>query len=143
MRTIKDCCCGLMPLRTGCIVISIICLIFSVSSMAYRIQKLSLWDGFFLLVLTLVSEILTFIALLIGTILNNPKLVLASLIGVMIAIVARLGLFIALMILDSYWTGTAFLVSNILFFILAMALYIYFGIVIYSFYRTLGGSYIF
>ena len=162
MLMVKNFCCGLLPLKPGCFVISSVGLILGISTWAYNLGnsgaytrgasvnlfsgtlQTTYWGGWYAFILALILEILVWVALLLGAILNKHQLVLGSLIGLLITIILRMILFIVIFadpVLRTYWNivDVGFLIVNILFF-LATGLYVYFGVVVFSYYQTLKGG---
>ena len=136
MLRVKDCCCGILSLKTGCLVISIVGIVLG---LLWAINLGDLdggWTAGF--VLAIVLEILVWIGLLIGVILNKHEFIGLSLIGLAVLILFRIILFILIVALlgPVLWL----LIFYILFNVAAILLYVYFGIVINSYYRTLKGG---
>ena len=161
---VKNFCCGLLPLRTGCLVITIVGLILALSTWAYNLGSSAVyrreyrdlstgrvqsgyWGGWYAFILALILEILVWVALFLGLNPNKNKhqLVLGSLIGLLIAIILRVILF-SVMMADDYLKfyynneDVGFLILNLLFFLASVGLYIYFGIVMISYYQTVKGG---
>ena len=154
MIKVKDCCCGLMSLKVGCIVIAVIYLIISVANWTWYLNAFgSSWDWLF--ILALILDILVGVALLLGVILDKFQLVLASAIGLLISIVLSVVIFIVMMANftfgnTGYGTGnvvigvsTGYVIGNVVFVALRIGLEIYFGIVILSYYQTMRRTRIF
>ena len=151
MIQVKSFACGLLRLRTGCIVIAILSLFICAVTYGYNISH---WHWAY--AFALVFELSVWTALLFGTIRNNHTVVRASLIGLVIVIVMRVVSFSLILneILtgDTDWEetgepvgipigelpiGKTFMAIAIVEFILVIAIYVYWGIVIYSFYLSL------
>ena len=162
MPMVKNFCCGLLPLKPGCFVISSMGLILGISTWAYNLGNsvaytrgasvnvfsgtvtTAYWGGWYAFILALILEILVWVALLLGAILNKHQLVLGSLIGLLIAIILRMILFINIFaddwkLIHGNYMDVSFLIVNVLFF-LATGLYVYFGVVMFSYYQTLKGG---
>jgi len=141
MIKVKDCCCGLMSLKFGCIVIAVIYLIISVANWTWYLNRYdNSWSWMF--VLAVILDILVGVALLLGVILDKFQLVLASAIGLLISIVLKVVIFIIMMAVFTF-QSTGYLIGNVFFLGLRIALEIYFGIVIFSYYQTMGRTRIF
>ena len=136
MLRVKDCCCGILSLKTGCLVISIVGIVLGLLWATGLDGVSGGWTAGF--VLGIVLEILVWIGLLIGVILNKHEFIGLSLIGLGILILLRIVLFILIVALLApvMWL----LIFYIIFNLAAILLYIYFGIVVNSYYRTLKGG---
>ena len=145
MCQVKSFACGLLKLRTGCIVIPVLSLIISAITYGYNINHWHWTYGF-----GLVIEAIVWVILLFGAILNNAKMVIATLFGLIIVIIIRTLSFVYVLILLNreklvdWKTGkdwreakTTFLIVAIMEFIVVIPIYLYWGIVMNSFYRTL------
>ena len=145
-----------MSLKVGCIVIAVIYLIISVATWTWSLNAFgSSWD--WLIILALILDILVGVTLLLGVILDKFQLVLASAIGLLISIVLSVVIFIVMMANFTFGnTGhhctspctiivvsTGYVIGNVVFVALRIALEIYFGIVILSYYQTMGRTRIF
>ena len=134
MVQVKSFGCGLLPLRTGCIVIVILSLLICAVTYGYSIY---LWHWAY--AFGLVFELSVWTALLFGTITYNQKMVLASLIGLIIVIGMRVIIFMVVLVLaiiNINWFFMAIAIGSVEF-IVVVVIYVYWGIVIYSFYRSL------
>ena len=130
-----------MSLKVGCIVIAVIYLIISVANWTWYLNAFgSSWDWLF--ILALILDILVGVALLLGVILDKFQLVLASAIGLLISIVLKVVIFIIMMAVFTF-QSTGYMIGNVFFLGLRIALEIYFGIVILSYYQTMGRTRIF
>ena len=137
MIKVKDCCCGLLSLRVGCIVIAVFSLILGVGNFGWYLNGGWNWAWNWILYIALVLEVLVWVSLLFGVILDKFQLVLASAIGLLIAIVLRIIIIIIIVIVLSS-LNTGIMIGVVLFALLIVALNIYFGIVILSYYQTMG-----
>ena len=142
MFELKKCCCGLMPLREGCITIASTSIVLCPATWGYL---LSMWYGAVpYLAVALVLELLVWIVLWFGAFLNNCKLLLTTIIGLITVIVIRIGVFIGIWIYlagktdnDGYAVDEGLTFLKSLFLMVVVPLYLYWVIVIQSFYRTL------
>ena len=144
-----------MSLKVGCIVIAVIYLILSVGNWTWYLNSFDNRSWSWLFILAVILDILVGVALLLGVILDKFQLVLASAIGLLISIVLSVVIFIVIMANfnfgnTGYVTGnviivvsTGYVIGNAVFVALRIALEIYFGIVILSYYQTMGRTRIF
>ena len=136
MLRVKNCCCGVLSLKQGCFAISIVGIVLALLWAVDVGGKSGGWTAGF--VLAIVLEILVWIGLLIGVILNKHQFIGLSLIGLGILILMRIIIFILIVALLP--TVLGILIFYIIFNLAAILLYVYFGIVINSYYRTLKGG---
>ena len=141
MLKVKDCCCGLLSLRVGCIVIAVLSLILGVGNWTWYLNQWDSWSWNWILYIALILDVLVWSSLLLGVVLDKFQLVLASAIGLLITIVLRVVIFIIMVTDISMITGIV--VGVVMFVLLRIALEIYFGIVILSYYQTMGRTRIF
>ena len=136
MLRVKDCCCGILSLKTGCLVISIVGIVLGLLWATGLDGVSGGWTAGF--VLGIVLEILVWIGLLIGVILNKHEFIGLSLIGLGVLILYRIIIFILIVavLAPVMWL----LIFYIIFNLAAILLYVYFGIVVNSYYRTLKGG---
>ena len=138
MLLVKSFGCGLLPLRTGCIVIAILSIVICIITYGYNIAH---WHWAY--AIGLVFELSVWTALLLGTILNNHMMVLASFIGLQFILVMRTIVFVVVIVRvieeEVYWeeAKTTFMAIAIAEFIIVIPIYVYWSMVIHSFYRSL------
>ena len=142
MLKVKDFCCGLLSLRVGCIVIAVVHLILCVSNGGWYLNWGWRWSWNWSLYILLILEVLVGIFLLLGVILDKFQLVLASAIGLLIAIVLRVIIIIIMVVVISF-SNAGIMIAVVFFALLIVALDIYFAIVILSYYDTMGRTRIF
>ena len=136
MLRVKNCCCGLLPLKTGCLAIAVLGIVLGLVWAMNLSGATGGWTAAY--VLGIVLEILVYVSLLVGVLLNKHQFIGLSLIGVLIIIIWRIIIFIVMVamgILLPLW-----LAINIVFHVAVILLNVYFGIVINSYYRTLKGG---
>ena len=100
------------------------------------------WSWDWILYIALILDVLVWDSLLLGVILDKFQLVLASAIGLLIAIVLRVIIVIIMVVVISGW-GTGIMIAVVFIALLIVALEIYFAIVILSYYQTMGRTRIF
>ena len=132
-------CCGCIPLRIGCIAIAVLMLVAGILLAVF--MDVTSWVR----VLVIILEVLTWVTLLIGAIINHATVVIISLIGLLLLIIKDVAVMIGLIIVFS--TASSFLgptgmevtlfVIILIGYAIAIGMLIYFGIVINSFYREL------
>ena len=108
-------------------------LILSLATLTWPLS--GTWTWMWLFIVALILHFLIWGALLLGVILDKSQLVLASAFGLIIAIMLEVVTLIVLVTASAY--APAYLAGHIVGILIRLGLDIYFGIVIFSYYRTM------